>query len=91
MKILILILTFSLFSSGLVVASDWQHEFEELCANLQDADALTTEELKSIIGRIDKILPEIQASDDPSAKVYIFRIQKCRSFYEFSLDSRQGP
>lgn len=67
---------------------DWKDEFEEICAVVKAADSLPAEELQGLIARSDDLLPRIEASDDPAKKVYIFRLKKCRAFFEYILALR---
>ncbi len=69
----------------------WKPSFEEICSKVQSTDNLSTAELAALIGKADKLLPVIQASDSPSKKVYILRLKKCRSLFEFIIDTKKGP
>lgn len=66
-------------------AGDWHEEFNEICSKVDVADTLSVEELQTLIERSDKLLEQIKASDDSRKKVYIFRLKKCRSMFEYSI------
>ncbi len=71
-------------------AESWKATFDEICGKVQGADSLSDRELTAMIEKADKILPEIQKSDDPAKKVYLQRLKKCRNLYEFMLDTRKS-
>lgn len=73
-----------------VISGDWHDEFEELCSKVQTAESLTLEEINSLIERVDTLLPKIEASDDPKKKVYIFRLKKCRAFFEYIIELKKS-
>lgn len=43
-----------------------------------------------MIEKADKLMPEIQKSDDPAKKVFLQRLKKCRNMYEFMLETRKN-
>jgi hypothetical protein len=51
--------------------------------------ALPLDELKSLITRSDKLLPELEKLEPSTRKVYVKRLQGCRNLYAFVLESRQ--
>jgi len=72
---------------------DWHEEFKYLCSMVDRADSLNMEELNSLIARSDALLKTLETINEPSKKVYIFRLKKCRAFFQYviELKSRQGP
>jgi hypothetical protein len=68
----------------------WKQEFEEICAKTQDAMALSSEELKSLVERCDRLRPAIEALDESERKVYSRRLCACRDLYAYVLESRQA-
>ncbi len=68
----------------------WKTKFDEICGKAQSADSLNNQELATLVEKADKLAPEIQKSDEPAKKVYLQRLKKCRSLYEFMLDTRQS-
>ena len=71
-------------------AANWKDAFDEICSKTQASDSLSVKELTSLIERSDKLVPEIQASDDPSKKIYLMRLKKCKALFEFMIDSKKG-
>jgi hypothetical protein len=67
----------------------WRAEFDAVCAKTQDAMALPTEELKSLVARCDALKPSIDALEESLRKVYGRRLKGCRDLYQFVLDFRQ--
>lgn len=70
-------------------AEEWKKEFEEVCAKTQDAMALPTEELKSLVVRCDALKPAVEGLDESMRKVYTRRLKACRDLYQYVLDYRQ--
>lgn len=68
---------------------DWFLEFEEICSKTQDAMSLSSEDLRALIGRCEKLAPRIEALDPSRRKVYTRRLQVCRDLYQFVLDTRE--
>lgn len=72
------------------VAGNWKDAFDDICSKTQVSDTLSVQELSSLIERSDKLAPEIQASDDPSKKIYLQRLKKCKALFEFMIESKKG-
>jgi hypothetical protein len=70
-------------------AENWKDPFEEICSKVDISQTLSIKELEGLIERADKLTPEIQASEDPSKKVYLRRLKNCRSMFEFAIDSKK--
>lgn len=82
--------TGNLLRSGLVYAeADWKNEFEDICAKTQDAMSYSTEELRGLIDRSDKLKPIIDRLDATERKVYLKKLQICRDFFVFALDRKE--
>ncbi len=73
-----------------VAEESWKEAFDDVCGKVQFADNLTTQEIAALIEKADKILPEIEKSDDPGKKIYLLRLKKCRALYEFMIESRKS-
>ncbi len=84
-----LLLTLAMFPTP-SAAGNWKDSFNDICSKTQGSDTLSIKELSSLIERSDKLMPEIQASDDPSKKIYLQRLKKCRALFEFMIESKQG-
>jgi hypothetical protein len=65
---------------------DWKAEFEAICAGTQDSAAMTSDELKNLIDRCDKLRSRIEKLDETPRKVYLKRLQMCRDLYAFVLE-----
>ena len=72
-------------------AGNWKDSFDDICSKTQGSDTLSVKELSSLIERSEKLMPEIQASDDPSKKIYVQRLKKCKALFEFMIESKKGP
>ena len=80
----------ALLAAGTVQAAEpWRAEFDAVCAQTQDAMALTTPELKALVVRCDALKPTIEGLDESTRKVYARRLKGCRDLYQFVLDFRE--
>ncbi|MEK6744437.1 MAG: hypothetical protein AABZ15_12540 [Nitrospirota bacterium] len=77
-------------SSTPSAAGNWKETFDDICSKTQGSDTLSVKELSSLIERSDKLMPEIQSSDDPSKKIYLQRLKKCKALFEFMIESKKG-
>jgi hypothetical protein len=75
-------------AAAAVVQEAWKADFDDICAKTENPLALTTEELKSLIARCDKLKLRIEQLDESAAKVYLKRLKMCRDLYMFSLESK---
>ena len=73
------------------IANDesWKDEFNTLCGNTEKAMTMSEDELNIFIERCDKLLPVIEAADEPRKKAYLFRLGKCRKFFQYMIDSKE--
>jgi len=69
---------------------NWKESFEEICSKVDVSSTLSIKELEALIARADKLVPEIQKSEDPAKKVYLRRLKNCRSMFEFSIDTSKN-
>ncbi len=69
-------------------ARTWRAEFEEICAQTQDAMALSEQELRALVARSDALLPALEKLPESERKVFTRRLQACRNLYLFVLESR---
>ena len=63
----------------------WKEEFERLCAQTEVATALTDQQVRDLIRDSDALLEKLESLQDPQIRVYVFRLTKCRKFFEFVL------
>ncbi|NOY52312.1 MAG: hypothetical protein GXP58_01675 [Deltaproteobacteria bacterium] len=88
-SILLLLLLF--LSLSLVIgvpAETWKSEFEKICANVPTASSLSTERIRQLIKESNQLTKTVEAVQDPQKKVYLFRLKKCRNFFQFILNGR---
>jgi hypothetical protein len=85
-----LILATALAAGAARAGTGWRAEFDEICAKTQDAMALSVDELKGLIERCDKLLPEVEKLGDSERKVFVKRLLACKNLYAFVLETRQG-
>ena len=71
-------------------AGNWKDSFEEVCSKVDASSTLSIKELEALIDRADKLMPEIQKSEDTAKKVYLRRLKNCRSMFEFSIESKKN-
>jgi C4-dicarboxylate-specific signal transduction histidine kinase len=70
-------------------AQGWKEEFEDVCKSTQDAMSLSTDQLRALIERCDKLKPALEALEDSTRKVYTRRLKACRDLYAFVLETRE--
>lgn len=68
---------------------NWKATFEDICGKVQGAESMSDQEIQAMMDRADKLMPVIQASNDPGKKVFLLRLKRCRGVYEFMLDTRK--
>lgn len=87
-----LVLMFAACQAGLASASDlpWVDEFHELCGQTHLATALTDGELRARLARCDRLAATITNGNHPGEKVYLFRLKKCKDFYQYLIDVDQA-
>jgi hypothetical protein len=77
-------------SPGLALAAPgWRAEFDEICARTQDAMALSSAELRSLVTRSEQLVPALERLEPTQRKVFLKRLEACRSLYQFVLDTRE--
>jgi hypothetical protein len=72
-----------------VAAEDLKTAFEKVCSQVDASQSLGASEIAALIAKVDALRPEMEKSDDPSKKLYLQRLKKCRSVYEFVLESKK--
>ena len=81
--------THTFVSVSVVLAQEaWLQEFNDLCAKTQETTILSSDDLKNLIARCDKLKPLIERLPETQKKVYLKRLQNCRDFYVFALESK---
>lgn len=91
MKILLGALTLLLmFTSSIGYAAGWREDFERLCATTEQAETMSTDELKKVVEEVDQLREVIEKEGGQQKKLYLFRLQKCRSFFEYMLSTKES-
>jgi hypothetical protein len=67
---------------------DWRAEFDAICAQTQDAMALSADELRRLVERSDALMPTVQRLPDPQRTVFAKRLKACRDLYVYVLESK---
>jgi hypothetical protein len=68
---------------------DWRTEFDIVCAKTADSMELSTDELKSLISRCEKLKEAIDKLDESTRKVFSRRLRMCRDIYAFALEAKE--
>ncbi len=68
---------------------DWKAEFDVVCAKTQDPGVISSDELKELVARCDKLRLRIEKLDETQRKVYLKRLQMCKDLFAFVLESRE--
>jgi|Deesub1362A_J573_1020465.scaffolds.fasta_scaffold04814_2 hypothetical protein len=93
--VLIASLLFILFSpllSGVAFSEDdWHKEFEYICSRVEVGESLKLEELRALSERADALLKRLEDIQERSKKVYIFRLKKCKAFFEYLIELKTSP
>ncbi len=85
-------LTAALLCPGIARPEDaWLKEFEAVCSQTDDAMDMTKEQLTQLVERCDRLRPVIEKQDEITKKVYLKRLENCRSLYKFVLESKDKP
>ena len=79
-----------LFAAGLTAAQTWKDEFDRICVQTVEATSLSTEQLRSLVNDSDALLKRLEGVNDPGKKVYVLRLQKCRSFFLYMIELKES-
>ncbi len=91
--------TFSILSAILLIclwqsslyAQDWKEEFDEICSKVNIAHTLKVEQLQELIHRADLLIRKLQSMDIKSKRLYIFRLKKCKKFFQYNVEIKNKP
>ena len=64
----------------------WKEEFERLCAQTGIAATLPDQQIRDLIKDSDALLEKLESLKDRQVRVFVFRLKKCRMFFEYSLE-----
>ena len=73
-----------------IFANSWQEEFERLCGATEQTENLSVEQVKDLINDCDKLLKVVQEQGGKQKKVYLFRLTKCRNFFEYVVSLKES-
>ncbi len=79
-------LVFATVNLSLANEESWLRELDELCGSSQAAMTLSSEEVTTLVERCDRIIAEITGTDNPRKKLYLFRLERCRNFYQYIIN-----
>ncbi len=79
--------TFSLVRSARA-EENWKQGFEEVCGKSDEAMIMTSDELKALLARCDKLKPLIEAEEETTRKVYLKRLQMCRDLLAYVYEAK---
>lgn len=82
-------LTFSLHAEEIPSDKAWKDEFSEISSKTVNSMALSTEDLLSLVERCDKLQPVIEGLEATPRKVYLKRLMKSKSIFNFVIESRK--
>ena len=92
-KFLAVLVLFIFLTSATALSAEkgnWKDRFDEICGKVQIAESLSTEEVQKLIKESEELIKRLQELDQPVKKVYIFRLKKCRSFFQYILQLRES-
>ena len=69
----------------------WRTDFDAVCAQSNEAMALSVSELKTLIEKCDRLQKVIETQEETVRKVFLKRLQLCKNLYVFVLESKQQP
>jgi len=83
------VMSLLLVFAGISQSGTWKEDFKRLCGYTEEASSLSTDQIQELIQESDRLLKTLETLNDPEKKVYIFRLKKCRNFFEYILDLRE--
>ena len=69
---------------------NWRATFDDLCAQSNEAMALSVGELNTLIEKCNKLQKVIETEDETVRKVYLKRLQLCKNLYVFVLETKMN-
>ena len=86
--VLAVCLVLSVYPSKAYCDETWRAEFDDACAKTMDSMALSTDELKALISRCERLQKIIEQQDETVRKVYLKRLQMCKNLYVYVLEGK---
>ena len=66
----------------------WKQEFERICIQVESAGERSDDQLRRLIDDSERLLERLAEVDEPQVKIYVQRLQRCRDFFTFMLQTR---
>ena len=82
-------LTFDLHAEEIPSSEAWKDEFSDITSKTVNSLALSTEALQALVERCDKLQPVIEGLEATPRKVYLKRLMKSKSIFNFVIESRE--
>ena len=82
-------LTFDLHAEEIPTSEAWKYEFSDITSKTVNSMALSTETLQALVERCDKLQPVIEGLEATPRKVYLKRLMKSKSIFNFVIESRE--
>lgn len=72
------------------LGTTWKDEFDRVCGQVPIASQRSAEQLEDLLLDCDRLKSSPALLEDPRAKLFLRRIEMCRSFFEYSLELQKG-
>ena len=82
-------LKFDLHAEEIPSSEAWKDEFSDITSKTVNSMALSTEALQALVERCDKLQPVIEGLEATPRKVYLKRLMKSKSIFNFVIESRE--
>lgn len=70
---------------------EWVDKYDKLCGQINVAQELSKEELDALIRECDILMGVITKSPEPRKKVYIYRLNLCREYFNYVRQLKDKP
>lgn len=84
------LMVFLLCATTMLWGATWQEDFERLCGATEKAETMNLDELKSALQETDRLLEVIEKEGGQQKKPYLFRLNKCRSFFAYMISVKES-
>ena len=84
-------LTFGLHAEEISSSDVWKQEFNEISSKAVISMTLSTEELQALVDRCEKLQPIIEGLEESPRKLYLKRLKKTKSLFDYVIESRKEP
>ena len=82
-------LIFNLHAEEIPSNEAWKDEFSDITSKTVNSMALSTEALQALVERCDKLQPVIEGLEATPRKIYLKRLIKSKSIFNFVIESRK--